>query len=361
MGGIIWGSVIASGINTKKEIAEKLQYLPAPLSFANDEDVNPEFVINASAIIAASGTYVFGQPITWSILERGSAHGFSFFNGIDSVSGPVLRVLFPQVRSVLNGVANVDERGAGTSVFAGPSVTLNSLEIFAGMPRMIGTRLVADGAGNWTNANGNLNNYITPSVFGAPGAGETGVGGGPVPLYGFDADAIVVVYQGAQNYIVNRRYAGLGPYPIVFSLRDAATGALLVVPPAAGESVIIPALPLITDQIRLDIWYVNNDFMAGSGFNFWVSGRFEVWMFATSASGTENLIKYQVNYPGATNYKIYRDTDPNFGTQVLVHTGTEGFYRDQNLTPNTQYYYKLVAVVGIDLDVTTWPIRTPAV
>lgn len=347
------------GSLTPATIAAALGYKPAPLSFWNEEDINPEFVIEASCIAAASGVYSFGNPITWTILDTSSGHGYSFFNGLNlNTTNHTLEVLYPQVRKVLYGNVNIDEVGAISGVYAGAGVNFDKLEITAGSRRLLGTRLVPDGAGNWANANGNLGGYVFPTAFGAPGPGETGVSFGGI--YNSDPDNIAVVYAGSNNFIVNRRYVAITS-PLVFSLKDPATGLTLLANPAVTDSVSLSAFAITDDLIRLDIWYTNNFFMSGSGFNFFITGKFECWMFATNKSSTANIIKYQTNVPGATVYKLYRDTSPGFGTQVLIHTGVTGVYTDTGLTASTQYYYKLVATVaGIDTDVTTWAIRTTA-
>lgn len=317
-------------VNQKKEPAGSNTPLPPATSYSID--INPEFIVEARMILRAQGPYSYGNPITWEILTRNTAHGFTFFTGFDS-SDVRMRVLYPNVRTVLNSQVNDDESGSANILFLGPSTRLNAMIIDATIARMIGTRLIADGAGNWSNANPFMNGYISASAFGAAGVGETGVNliG---TVYNFDTDEIPVVYQGAANFTINRRYAALGPYLIVFSMRDATTGAVLAVNPAAGESVILPPFGQIGDLVRTDIWYTNNSFMASGSFNMWISATFEAWMVARNNGPGSAVIKWQP-FPGAVTYSLSRDN-----IQIFL-SDTALTYTDNTLNAGQVYEYEL--------------------
>lgn len=319
--------------------------------FSPAQNFNPGFIVLASAIVRPSNAFSSGNPITYEILEHNSAHNSSFITSAEGASTTRLKINYPLVRYVINLTVTPDESYSGNNVICGPTVGLNNAEIAVGRPTHMSVRLTGAGTTTWTKS-GTFASSFDLSAYSAGGTSFNLLNG-----FNVDYNAIQIQYIGPNNYGVRRVYSGLGAYNIRFVLVDRFTGTDLTTNPTSSDEVIISGAGMNTSTINMLTWNAANQFMAGpsSIYNFWIFGMFECWMVAAPASSTSIQVRWQTDYPSATDYKIYRDTDPNFGTQVLIHTGTEGTYTDTGLTTGTLYYYKLVGVIsGVDTDITTF-------
>lgn len=315
-------------------------HLPAVETYDNSR----EFVILASAIFRAASAWSYGQPILWDLLNGSDGHGSMWFESAvgDPGSSVGLKVSYPLVRKVYNVSVTPDESFSANGTICGPTVGLDNFLLNVSRPINFGITLQGDGAGNWTKTPSNNSSLFDVTTF------NTGDGGTSFNVItsniGYDYDTIGIVYQGPNRYTVGRVYSGLGAYNARFILYDAA-GAPLNSNPTSSDRIVIVGGAVPMQAVDMKTFNATNTFIA-TNYNWWILGVFEVWMLATTESTTSTWVKWQLTYPSATTYKIYRDTDPLFGTQVLVHTGTEGKYNDTGLSTGTTYYYKLVAVVG---------------
>ena len=327
------------------------------LSIAPVGNVNPDFIVLASAIIRPSNTYVLNQPITWEILDTASNHGSSFYSSVESVSGNGrVKLNYAQVKNVLLGTASPDESFAAAGVNCGPTVGTFNMEISAArITPNGGVRLTGDASSNWvkTGATTLLNNetaYATGTSFTV----NAGSGG-----YGSDHIGTNVAYVGTNNYRVRRVFSGLGSYNARFVLVNNDTNADVATVTASDIVLFTGGFGVVPQQVNLATWNASNQSILSTFTNFWVFGMYECWIVANPLSTTSVNVRWQTDYPSATNYKIYRATNSSFTGETLIHTGTTGQYTDTGLTANTEYFYKLVAVIdGVDTTITSFRTGT---
>jgi hypothetical protein len=328
------------------------------VNFSVPADHNPEFMILASAIVRPANSYSYGAPISWIILETGDGHGSSFITSAEGNPNGRLTVKYPTVRKVFNVSITPDETFAANGAIVGPTVGFDSFDAAVYRIRPLpAIQIVGHASQNWVkvgpyNAGWVITPYSTGSSLNYIGEG-----------YGLDYTGMTIQYVGNNNYRVRQVFSGLGEYNIRFVLVNNATNADVTT--VTADDVVILSIPSVAVAWQIPMAQYStsdnsNNFM-GTFTNFWVLGLFEAWMIASAKSTTEVTVKWQTNYPGATTYKLYRDTQSSFATQQLIHTGTEGIFEDTGLTAGTLYYYKLVAVVsGVDTDVTTFRCKTKA-
>jgi hypothetical protein len=139
-------------------------------------------------------------------------------------------------------------------------------------------------------------------------------------------------------------------------LQDAL-GNFVTSAPTSSDEILISNAGTYGVQVSAYL-YNSTNLWLGSNYNFWVFGAYECWLVAAPTSTTSTLVRWQTNYPSATNYKIYRSTT-KYGSRTLIHTGTEGSYTDNGLSSATLYYYHLVAVIGgVDTYITYFTTNT---
>jgi len=318
---------------------------------------NPDFLIFASAIVAPTNSFVHGNTINWAFLDSATNHGSAFFTSVAGNAGNKrLTINYPKVKYVFNTSITPDESFSNLLTVVGPTVALDFLEAAVYQPKPIGIRLTGAGTTTWT-INGGMSALFSLSAFStADGGTSLNIVTGMSVI---DYNSINIQYIGPNRYSISRIYSGLGAFNARFVVRDAA-GVPLATNPTTSDEVIITGGGVYNTQVFMDAYHsANPNQFMGTFTNFWVLGLFEAWMIVTAEDATSNWVRWQPNFPGATTYKIYRDTSSTFATQVLIHTGTSGAYNDTGLTTNTLYYYKLVAVVAsVDTVVTTFRCKT---
>ena len=320
-------------------------------------NINPDFIVFATAIIRPSNTYVLNQPITWEVLDTASSHGSSFYSSVEAVPGNGrVKLNYPQVKNVLVGTASPDEAFAGAGVNCGPTVGTFNMEIAAHrITPNGGVRLTGDGSSNWvkTGATTLLNNetaYATGTSFTV----SAGSGG-----YGSDHIGTNVSYVGTNNYRVRRVFSGLGSFNARFVLVNNDTNADVATVTASDIVLFTGGFGVVPQQVNLATWNASNQAILSTFTNFWVFGMHECWIVASPLTTTSVNVRWQTDYPSATNYKIYRATNSAFTGEVLIHTGTSGQFTDTGLTANTEYFYRMVAVVdGVDTSVSSFRTGT---
>lgn len=322
--------------------------------FSPAQQLNPGFIVFATAIVYPTNTFVNGTPVTWGILDHASGHNSSF---IDSAYGNTgtgeLYIRYPRVRYVMNGTVTPDEVFSRYGIVPGSSIGLTEIRANMNHVTNVGFRLRGDGAGNWTIA-GLVPSLITTSTYNTTTA-LTGFN--LTPLWGVDYASVSVTYCGTSNYRIRRQYTGLGIYAAGFVLVDEFNNPVTVAP-TTNDEIFIANTGTTSTQVNMATWFSGNNWMTNAS-NFWVFGVFECWMVAAPVSSTSIQVRWQTDYPSATNYKILRSSSGLYGPYTLVHTGTSGSYVDAGLTPNTLYTYKMVAVIsGVDTDITTFNANT---
>jgi hypothetical protein len=324
--------------------------------FSPAEDFDPTFVVFASAIVYPTSTFVHGNPITWGILDQSSGHNSSFYDSAYGNASQRLEIRYPTVKQVLNSKVLVDETLASYCLIGGPTVGFSTLSAPIFQLRTIGMRLTGAGTDTWTKNVG----FSTGGLFDVTtyntGDGSTSFN---VPAaLGIDYNQMNIIYDGPNGYIIKRVYSGLGAYNAKFQLCDAF-GNPVTTNPTSTDNVYIVNAGMNARSIQMTTYAgSNNEFIAGSFVNWWVDGTFECWLVAAPTSTTSTLVRWQTNYPSATNYKIYRSTSL-YGARTLIHTGTEGSYTDSGLTPGTLYFYHMEAVIGgVDTYITYFRTNT---
>lgn len=315
------------------------------VNFAPAQSFDPTFVVYAVGIFRPSNTYSVGNPITWEILDQSTSHNSSFFSSATVTGGNnALTLNYPTVRMVLNMEATVDESFARYGVLCGPTVGTSSANIEAYRTTAMSIRLRGQSSTTWS-VNGLYSNQFT---FGTISAGLTGFNVTGSTSHNVDYTSMAINYIGTNNYGIRRVYSGLGANNIGFMMVDRFTGSDVTTNPTSSDEILITNAGMYPVPLPMQIWTTNNQFMTGpsSPVNFWVFAAFECWMVTVPISTTSIQVRWQPTYTSATTYKIYRDTQASFATQVLIHTGTSGSFLDTGLTANTLYYYKYVPVVG---------------
>lgn len=328
--------------------------------FSPAQNFDSTFVVFASAIAKPNGPYVLNNPIVWSILDHTTAHNSSFFSSITAdVGNLALSANFPRVKNVLNGYIKGDESFNIYGVSgAAPSISLTAITGHARIQKPYSITIRGNGAGGWTKRG-------DATAQNALDLGAYAGGGSPFniidPVFGVVYESLQITYSGLNNYGIRRVYSGLGAYNAKFVLVNPLTGDDLATSPTVDDEVTITSAGAsFTAALDMYKWRPENQFMLSTpSFNFWIYGIFEAWMVAGASSNSVIKVRWQPVYPGATNYKIYRDVNADFSTQVLIHTGVSGSYEDAGLAAGTLYHYKLVGVVGgIDTDITTFRANT---
>lgn len=323
--------------------------------FSPAQNLNPGFIVFASAIVRPTNAFSNGVPILYEILEHTSGHNSSFFDSAyGNTSSGRLFVRYPTVRYVLNGTVTPDEIFAQYCTTPGPSVGFFDLQFPAYHPISVGFKLTGNGSGTWTVAAA-FPSLISASTYNTT-TGLTGFN--LTAFWGIDYNSVQIQYIGPNNYHIKRQYSALGIYNVGFNLIDQF-GNVVTTNPTTSDEIVITNSGTHTAQIHLGTWLTNiNQFMSTAS-NFWIFGAFECWMVAAPVSTTSIQVRWQTDYPSATTYKILRSSTGINGTFTLVHTGTSGSFIDTGLTPNTLYNYKMQAVVGgIDVNVTTFNANT---
>jgi hypothetical protein len=319
--------------------------------YSVDSSYDAQFFVDASAIVYASNAWVLNDTIQWRFLEVTSGHGHNFY---DSARGDDvthwLHLYFPPVRTVFSTFTANDEQLSQRTTFEGASVGFSdfSMPMYVQIPN----ECVVTGAGGSSWAlSGRSPQYFSFSTI-SGGQANFNITGAP---QFYDYSQITFNYIGTNNYHVRVVYSGLGIYNIGFILVDNATGADVTTFPTSADKVIISNAGTTSNAINLLMYDFNNQFLSGTNVNLWVRGLYEVWMTVKYLNSTTAYVRWQLNYPNASTYKIYRANKADFSDQVLVHTGNEGNYTDTGLTPYRTYHYKEVAVVaGVDTYVTNW-------
>ena len=311
-----------------------------------------EFLVQLSGIASVINSYVQNDTIEWEFLDAPSGHDRIFVDTIygHPTSGRLI-VGYPRVRRVLYAHVSPDESMSSHNVTSGPSVGFQEMEIAVSSDAAFGTRITGNGTG-WTQTNitgGNIlsiTNYSTGSSF---NFSSTAAYSRP------DYNATQITYVGNNPYRIRRVYSGLGSYNARFIMVDTLNND--VATNSSDDHIIISGGSIMHLALNMFRYNQNTSFM-GTFSNFWISGLMEAWMVARPISTTSIKVRWQPEWPSATTYKIYRDTNSDFSTETLIHTGTTGEFNDTGLTANTLYYYKLVAVVGSDVEITTFATST---
>ncbi|MGN6491177.1 MAG: hypothetical protein ACTHLE_04215 [Agriterribacter sp.] len=324
-------------------------------SLSSVSDANSKFLVFGVGTIRPTGTIAHGNTITWQLLDDAD-HNPMFFNSAGTVASGRVQAGYPTVKKVLGFKCGPDEILASGGVICGASVGLSAAEIELRRSAQASVRLVGAGTTTWAK---NEFGSFTIGAFNTS-TGETLVT--CPPAVGGSVYSSVVVYQGSNNYNIRRVYSGLGNGQLKFILQDGSGNPVLTAP-TSSDNVVIFAGGITTVIVDARTYSTTEGTNTAALFlltsNIWIEGIFEAWLVATPVSQNKVLVYWQTDYPSATNFKIYRDTASNFATQQLVHTGSEGEYTDTSLTGGTEYYYKLVAVVGgVDTTVTTFRTKT---
>jgi len=318
---------------------------------------NNEFVIDASCIpkVSSSQTPTHGASIVWEILKNDSSHGSSFFTSLSAPSGAAnLHVNYPRVKSVLNFHITNDESTQAKGVTIGGTVLLDFAQCKASMSlSSTGFRLTGNNT-NWTAAGGLSSIY---SLHSLTASGITTFANNSNTNW-VDYFQVQITYTGENNYRVKRKWSGLGGNAVAFYLVDIDTNTVVNTPPTASDSVVVSNYGTYRASLNLANWaltqsFGTNEFLYNN--NFWVSGRFELWMKVLSISSTENLAKWQ-DKSGVTTYNLYRDVNEDLSTKQLIYSGTLLEFKDTGLTTDTKYYYQLEDQTNTEI--TTFNIKT---
>tara|TARA_R110000772_G_scaffold264801_1_gene385630 strand:+ start:446 stop:2215 length:1770 start_codon:yes stop_codon:yes gene_type:complete len=313
-----------------------------PIGMLASGDSN--FLINASVIGRAGGTLSNGQPITWSILNNSDNHNSSFYRYIIG-SGNSLSLKFPPVKTVLSSIMTGDETIQGYVSSFGSSTGLNETTFFGTRPSPQGFQLRGN-ATNWTSS-GNFASKYSLNNFTA-GLTDLNL---TSDVTCFEAQSVVIVYAGSNNYRIERVYSGLsGSAGVGFYLVNNATNTRVLTAPTTSDYVHISGWGQGLLAIGMQTWSTGqfgNSFMYNN--NFWTSGLYELWMKCIATSDTSILAKWQ-SKSGVTAYTLKRSTAFTIdvlGNYVLtspttIYTGSALEFEDTGLNANTMYYYQLL-------------------
>ncbi len=348
---ILWDSIDFAEIKNTPALQNPGVYFGPATSF------DPTFVVFASAIVYPNNSWSNGVPINWQILDYTTAHNSSFFDSAGYNSGSQrLKVFFPTVKNVINTTITPDETISSRCIVTGSTTALDNFEAPLYSMSSLGARLTGNGTTTWTKNSGtcpscfsvdsyNTGNGLTRfDVLTAAGA------------FNYDPDGIGLQYIGTSGYTIRRQYSALGAYTVGFILQDAFGNAVTAAP-TSNDEILISNSGNYGKQINAYAFDASNTWFTTSC-NFWTFGVYECWLVAAPTSTTSTLVRWQITYPSATNYKIYRSTTKH-GARTLIHTGTEGSYVDSGLSSATLYYYHLVAVIGgVDTYITYFTTNT---
>lgn len=316
----------------------------------NSTTLDTEFLVYISGIARTSNPYVLNDTMDWYFLGAESNHDYIFFDTIYPTNQGQLVIGYPTVRRVLATHVTVDETFSGQGVSVGQSTGLSTMTLVASYSANGNVSLVGDGAGGWTQSPASVisnNGYSSGTNYSLTSYNKTST-----------TFAHNINYVGTNNYRIRRKFSGLGIYNYNFVMVDNSTNAD-VVSNSTDDRVLINGW---TTRAALGMfrWKPENEFVDGFA-NYWISGLMEAWMVARPVSTSSIKVRWQPEWPSSTTYKIYRDTNSDFSTETLIHTGTSGEYSDNGLSPNTLYFYRLVGVVsGLDVDITKFATTTEA-
>ena len=329
-------------------------------SIAQQANVNPAFIVDASCIVAIGNAYNPGDTIQWIILDSGFAHGANWYtSAYGNAGGNALIVINPPSRNVMNGIITCDESFSAFGIQVGGSVAQSAIAapIFSIIP--IGLQLDGQNTTTWAKTGPSTPTFNVSTYNTANGVTLVGQNVGSNGWL-FNPAGAIVQYVGSNNYRAVRLFSGLGSYSIGFQLVDNVLNTPITSAPTASDHVIISSTCLGSSAFNTHTYDGSNYFVSTS-FNFWVRGLYEAWMVCDQIDSAAINVKFQTNFgtPAATAYKIYRGTSPVFGSQTLIYTGTSGSIIDAGLAQNTKYYYSEYATVsGVDQFVTTFICQT---
>lgn len=304
-------------------------------------DGNNDFIILSSIIGRAGGTFSNGAVIPWEVLNMSDNHNSSFFTSVTGNSTTKrLNIGFPTVKSVLAFIINPDELigGYGTSMSA--SVGLNMADVQTTLNHSGYGFLIGAGTTTWGKTGG-TSGQITVGTFSTTD-GYTFVTFGSQFSH-MENQSISVAYQGANNYRIERSFAGVsGNTQIKFRMVDNTTNLPVLTAPTASDYIFITGVGKYRFNINMSEYSTSvlgrNEFLVGN--NFWCIGLFEVWLKIVPISDSELKAKWQPK-TGATGYILYRDTNIDLSTKTEVYSGSDLSFTDSGLTSNTMYYYQL--------------------
>ena len=337
---------------TNYQLDQQAQPTNPGVYFSPATALDPSFIVFASAIIRVNNTNVYNDIIQWQILGASDGHNSSFFlSAAGDASTKGLFIYYPKVKQVLNATITNDESFSKEGLFLGPSVAFDNMLINVNRMVTVGCRFTGGGAlGAWTPHGAS---YVCFDMSAIDAGGKTGFNFVPaIDLY-TDYDQVSITYQGPNNYGVQRAYSALGAYNAAFYLIDRTTGTAVTAPTSSDE-IVITGGGLVTWPTNMYQFDNATNARFGTSYNFWVFGVFNCYLVAAALSSTSVRARWQA-YPTATSYKLFRDTDPTFASQVLIYTGTNLSFDDTGLTTGNLYYYKLQAQVsGVYGDVSTF-------
>lgn len=321
----------------------------------NLSEGNNEFAIVATIIGRATGTFANGNPITWEILDNTTNHGSSFFRTVSAnATTKRLEIGYPTVKSVLDFDIKPDEILAGYGTTMGASGGLNKLDVTTTLNHSGYAFLIGAGTTTWTKQGG-TSPQVTAGTFST-------TDGYTLLTFGsnfshFENQSIAVVYQGSNNYRIERTFVGVAANQIKFRMIDILTNLPVLTAPTASDMIQMVGIGKYRYNVNMSefstIVLGKNDFLLGN--NFLCSGSFELWMKVLVSSATSMLAKWQSKL-GVTSYRLYRDTLENLSTKALVYSGTSLEFEDVGLTSNTMYYYQLCD--QSDVEITQYKSRT---
>lgn len=326
----------------------------AALSLAPGTATNQDFVVMATAIVIPTSTWSYAAPISWEFLTNTSGHGYSFFDSVYGNTGNQRLVIrHPNVKQVLSTIITPDESFGANGIFVGATSGLTTLEVQANSSNVFGATLIGSGSSTWGTSGQDISNSLLSYT------GFNNANGATLfnfNVYGPDYGSVSVTYNGPNDWKVKLLHSGLGIYNIGFQVLDRYGNPVTDYPTSVDE-FIIRGGTRVNPTLALGNYAAGNEWL-GSFTNLWVFGMFECYMVANPVSSSSISIRWQP-YTSATSYKIYRSTTPNFASPTLVYSGSALSYTDTGLTPATNYYYKMVAVISaVDTEITTFNTNT---
>lgn len=352
----IWGN--NNGVIEQITSGGGSQTLQQTLISPESNELKTDFIVHATAILRPEGAFTHGTQVTWSILNGSDGHKSSFYtSAIGNESDFGLTVKFPRVKNVLNNTITVDETLAGYGIITGATVAVTNFKTWAYISDVSLVRITGDGSGGFTKSVKKQEHSQSLNIAFDTGTGELLITNINTEVVS-NLTSAMITYNGENRLTLKRMYAGVASNALKYVVYNSS-GAVLTTNPTSTDEFILN-LGMGKFAINPEYWY--NNFYSGlwsANSNFWVSGLFEAWMIVQQYKTTSNKIRWQTDWPSATNYKIYRSTTANYTENsvtgmTLIHTGTSGEYIDTGLTPGTLYYYKLMATVGSDVEVTTF-------